>query len=194
QPLWTLPNVAGGGIELDLHARNVRVGEMQSRDAIVKLTRERDGSINLARLMKTTETTGTSKEKDKDERTWTLAFGKLLIERSSIDLEDRVPEPAVKVAIRDLSLSAANYSNARNAKPTAAIGARIGEHGRFAWNGTLATNPVSFAGQVDMSGLDLVAVRPYVESRVNVSLTAGALAAKGNVAVDVPEGAPVKAG
>jgi hypothetical protein len=45
-----------------------------------------------------------------------------------------------------------------------------------------------------MSGLDLVAVRPYVESHVNVSLTAGALAAKGNVAVDVAEGAPVKAG
>src|SRR5262249_51954860 len=58
QPLWTLPNVAGGGIELDLNARSVRVAEMQSRDAIVKLTRERDGSINLARLMKTTATTG----------------------------------------------------------------------------------------------------------------------------------------
>jgi uncharacterized protein involved in outer membrane biogenesis len=196
QPLCTFPSIAGGGIEVDVHEHSVKVGEMQSRDANVKLARERDGSINVTRLMKTTEATGTSKEREKgkDERTWTLAFGKLLIEKTAIDVEDRVPEPAVKVAIRDLSLTATNYSNARNAKSTASLRARIGEHGRAAWNGTLATNPVSFAGQVDVSGLDLVAVRPYVESRVNVSLTAGALAAKGNMAVDVPEGAPVKAG
>jgi hypothetical protein len=36
-------------------------------------------------------------------------------------------------------------------------------------------------------------LRPYVESHANVSLTAGALAAKGAIAVDIPEGAPAKA-
>ncbi len=123
-----------------------------------------------------------------------MTFGKATIERAAIDLEDRVPQPVVKLGIRDLSFTAANYSNARNAKSTASLRGRVGERGRVAWNGPLATNPVSFAGQLDVSGVDLVTVRPYVESRVNVSLTAGALAAKGNVALDVPEGAPVKAG
>src|SRR4030095_6220706 len=172
QPLCTFPSVAGGGIDVDVQGRSVKVAAMQARDAAVKLARERDGSINVARLMKTTEATGTSKDKEKakDERTWTLAFGKLLIARRGIRVEDRVPDPAVKVAVRDLSLTATNYSNARNAKSTASLRARIGERGRVAWNGTLATNPVSFAGQVDMSGLDLVAVRPYVESHVTSSL------------------------
>jgi len=194
QPFWRFPAIAGGGIEVDVHGRSVKVGEMQSRDAAMRLARERDGSIDVARLMKTTETTGTGIGKDRDERTWTLVFGKATIEHAAIDLEDRVPEPVVKLGIRDLSFTAANYSNARNAKSTASLRARVGERGRVAWNGTLVSNPVSFAGQLDVSGLDLVTVRPYVESRVNVSLTAGALAAKGNVALDVPEGAPVKAG
>jgi hypothetical protein len=50
----------------------VKVAEMQSRDAVMKLARERDGSIDVARLMKTTDTTGTSASagKGKDEQTW----------------------------------------------------------------------------------------------------------------------------
>jgi len=200
QPFWRFPAIAGGGIEVDVHGRSVKVAEMQSRDAAIRLARERDGSIDVARLMKTTEATGTGtgtgtgKDRDRDERTWTLTFGKATIERAAIDLEDRVAEPVAKLGIRDLSFTAANYSNARNAKSTASLKARVGAHGRVAWNGTLVSNPVSFAGQLDVSGLDLVTVRPYVESRVNVSLIAGALAAKGMVTLDVPDAAPVKAG
>ena len=197
QPFWRIPAVVGGGIEVDVHGRTVKIAEMQSRDAAMKLARERDGSIDVAGVMKTTAATGTGKDKDKDkdkdERTWTLTFGKATIERAAIDLEDRVREPVVKLGIRDLSFTATNYSNARNAKSAASLRGRIGEHGRVAWSGTLVSNPVSFAGQLDASGLDLVTLRPYVELGVNVSLTAGALAAKGNLALDVPEGAPVKA-
>ena len=189
QPFWTFPTITGSGIDVDVRSRNVKIAEMQSRDAVMKLARERNGSIDVARLMKTTETTGTKK----DERTWTLAFGKFMFERASIDLEDRVPEPTVKLAIRDVVLSAADYSNARGAKSTTSVRARVGDRGRLAWSGALATNPVSFSGQLDVSGLDLVTVRPYVESRANVSLTAGTLAAKGAVAVDIPDRAPVTA-
>ena len=64
----------------------------------MRLARERNGSLDVARVMKTTEATGTGK----DERTWTLALGKFVVERASIDVEDRVPDPGVKLAIRDL--------------------------------------------------------------------------------------------
>lgn len=189
QPFWTVPAVAGKGIEFDLHERDVKVAEMQSQEASMRLARERNGSIDVARLMKTTATTGTAK----DERTWTLVFGTFVFERASIDLEDRVPEPNVKLAIRDLAVTATNFSNARGTKSTTTIRARVGDRGRLMWSGALATNPVSFSGQLDVSGLDLVTVRPYVESRANVSLTAGTLAAKGAIAVDNPEAAATRA-
>jgi hypothetical protein len=189
QPFCNFPAVTASGIDVDVRERSVKVAEMLSRDATAKLARERSGSIDVSRLMKTTEHTGTGK----DERTWTLAFAKFLFERASIDLEDRVPEPTVKLAIRDLAFNAANYSNARGAKSTTTVHARVGDRGRLSWSGALATNPVSFSGQLDVSGVDLVTVRPYVESHANVSLTAGALAAKGAIGVDVPERAPVTA-
>ena len=189
QPFWIMPSIAADGVDVDVAMRSVKVAQLQSRDGSMKLARERNGSIDVARVMKTTEATGTAS----DERTWTLAFEKWQIERSSIDIEDRVPEPAVKLAVRGFALTAANYSNARGAKATTSIHARVGQRGRLAWNGMLATNPVSFSGQLDASGLDLLTVRPYVESGTNLSLIAGTLAAKGSVAVDLPERSPGKA-
>jgi uncharacterized protein involved in outer membrane biogenesis len=189
KPFWFYPNLAAAGIEFDLRGRTVNIADLESHGASMKLARERNGSIDLTRLVKTTETTGTAK----DERTWTLAFGKFVVDRASIDLEDRVPQPAVKLAIRDLAFTTVNYSNARGAKSTTTVRARIGDRGHLVWSGNLATNPVSFSGQLDVSGLDMVTVRPYLESHANVSLTAGALAAKGALAIDVPERAAATA-
>ncbi|MCC6194115.1 MAG: DUF748 domain-containing protein, partial [Burkholderiales bacterium] len=106
------------------------------------------------------------------------------------DAEDRVPQPTVKFAVHDLSLHASDFSNARDAKSTVALKARVGRQGRLAYDGALATNPFAIAGRVDASGLDLVALRSYIESQVDVSLTAGTLAAKGNVSLG---GSPMKA-
>ena len=186
-PFWRIPGIAASGVEVDTRTRNVRIADVASRKATLRLAREHDGSIDVARIMKTTAETTTT-----NERTWALTLGKLALDDVSIDLEDRVQDPAVKLPVRDLSVEASDYSNARNARSAVALRARVGERGRVAWNGTLVTNPVSLSGRLDVSGLDLVKVRPYVESQVNVSVTGGTLAAKGMLALDIPEGAPVK--
>ncbi|HTQ00475.1 MAG TPA: DUF748 domain-containing protein [Casimicrobiaceae bacterium] len=187
-PFWRFPGIAASGVDVDVRARNVTIAEVTSHKAAMRAVRERNGSIDVARLMKTTASTSTA-----NERTWALTLGKLTLDGVSIDAEDRVPDPAVKLPVRDLSLEASNYSNARNARSTVALRARVGEHGRIAWNGTLTTNPVSLSGRVDVSGLDLVKVRPYVESQANVSVTGGTLAAKGTFALELAENAPAKA-
>lgn len=180
QPLATFPGLEANGVDVDLNARRVAIAALTSRDASVKLARERDGTLNVARLMKTSETTGTAK----DERTWTLAFAKFAVERASIDTEDRVPDPPVKLAVHDFTFEAANFSNARDAKANVTVRARVGKGGRVAWTGKMATNPVTMSGRVDLSGLELITVRPYVESQVNVSVTGGTLAATGDFAFD----------
>jgi hypothetical protein len=118
---------------------------------------------------------------------------KLALDRASIDLGDREVDPPVKVTLRELALTATGYSNARNARSKLNVRARVGARGRLAWNGELATNPVSAAGRLDVSDIDMVPVRPYVESQVNVSVTAGLLTAKGDLAFAVPDAAPVTA-
>jgi hypothetical protein len=182
QPFATLPVVNAQGVDVDVRARRVAIATLASRDAAIKLARERNGKFDVARVMKTSATTGTAQ----DEGTWTLALAKFAVERASVDVEDRVPEPKVKLAVRDLAFDAANWSNARGAKSVVDVHARVGNRGRLSWNGTLGTNPIALGGRVDVAGLDLVTVRPYVESQVDVSVTSGTLAAKGNFVADDP--------
>lgn len=190
EPLWRVPQLQATGIDVDVAAHGVSIAAIEGSGAVLRIARERDGTLEAARIMKTTQSTGTASA---DDRTWTLQVRKVALDRVSADLEDRVPNPPVKLAARDLSLSIGDYSNARGAKSQLALRTRLGDRGRFAFEGPVVTNPFSIAGRLDASGLGLVSVRPYVESQVNVSLTGGQLAAKGNLSVETREGASAKA-
>ena len=67
-PLWRLPQMALRSIDVDVAARKVTVGDLDSRGAALRLVRESDGTLEVARLMRTTASTGTSA----DTGTWTL--------------------------------------------------------------------------------------------------------------------------
>jgi uncharacterized protein involved in outer membrane biogenesis len=188
-PLWRVPALGAKDIDVDVAARRVSIGEVAGSGATLRIARERDGTLEAARLMKTTHTTGTAA----DDRTWTLLAKKFTLDRTAVDVEDRVPDPPVKLAARDLSVSVADYTNARGAKSQLALRTRLGDRGRVAFAGPLATNPFSIAGRLDASGLNVVSIRPYVESHVNVVLTGGLVAAKGNLSVETRENAPVQA-
>jgi hypothetical protein len=139
--------------------------------------------------MKTTARTGTAAS----EETWTLAVGKLALDRVAVDFEDRGTQPAVRIALRELAVTAANYTNARGGEVDVTARTRVGERGRIAFTGPVVTNPFALAGNIDASGLALVAVKPYLEPRVNVVLTNGTLAAKGRVALDTSDAGPMHA-
>ena len=189
QAFARFPSIAGSGIDVDVNARRVTIAELASRDATLRIVRNRDGSVDAARLMKTSPATGTSR----DEETWVLALAKLVLDRASIDVEDRGPDVPVKLALREFAVTAANVGNARGAKSALTLRTRVGERGRAAWSGTFASNPLAASGRVEISGVDLVPLRPYIESQVDVSLTAGTLAAAGTFDVGTPDGGPAKA-
>jgi len=189
RPFLRLPAVSATGIGADVAARRIEVASVDVRDPAAQVARERDGAIDVTRIIKTSATTGTAQDAD----TWTLLVDRLSVQRARLDVEDRMHRPPGRLTARDVDLTARHYSNARNAKMTVALRSRIGTRARAAYDGTLGTNPFSLAGAVDVTGLDLVSVRPYVESQVNVSLTGGALAAKGRITLDLPENGQARA-
>ena len=78
--------------------------------------------------------------------------------------------------------AAENLSNARDAKASVDIAARIGAHGRLHAAGALATDPLAGDWRIDVRAIDLAPLRPYFEDRTNVIVTSGALSAKGRLA------------
>ena len=188
-PLWRMPALAIGGIDVDLGGRKLTLGEMQGRDVRLRVVRERDGTLELARIVKERGGTGPAPA----DAGWSMLVKRIAFERGAIDIEDRVPEPPVKLALRSVSATVADWSNLPGAKSGLTLRTQVGEGGRLAFAGPFAVNPFSIAGRLDASGLALVTARPYVEPHVNVVLTGGALAAKGELAVAVVGNGPVRA-
>lgn len=189
QPFLRLPAVSATGIGADIAARRIEIASLEMRNPVALVARERNGTIDVTRIVRTAATTGT----DADAQTWTLLVDRLAVQRASLDVEDRMQRRPLKLTARGMDITARGYSNARGAKTTVALRARLGQRARVAYDGTVGTNPFALAGAVDVSGLDLVSVRPYVEAQVNVSLTGGALAAKGRVTLDLVEDGPARA-
>ena len=187
-PLWRVPTLTATGVDVDVRARKVAFGELKSRSPSLRIVRERDGSLEFARVLKP----GQARDVTPSGAEWTFAATKASTEHGAIDFEDRVPTPAVKLAIRDVDLLASDLSNARGAKSQFKLSGRIGEHGRVAFAGPVATRPLSLSGTLEASGLALVALKPYFEHEVNVVVTNGVFAAKGQVGMDVPDGAAVR--
>ena len=186
-PLWRVPTLTATGVDVDVRARKVTFGELKSHSPVLRIVRERDGSLEFARVVKPGRAKG-----EPTGGEWTVAMTRTSTEHGAIDFEDRVPTPAVKLAIREVDLAASDLSNARGTKSQLKLSGRIGEQGRMAFAGPITTRPLSLSGTLEASGLALIAFKPYFEHEVNVVVTSGVLAAKGRVGLDVPDGAAVR--
>lgn len=189
EPLWRVPQLTARNVDVDTAARRVAMDELRAQSGALRIVRDRDGTLEAARLVKTTKATGTSA----DTQTWTIAAKRLALERIALRIEDRVPDPPVRLGGSDVTVVLSDYSNARNSKTAMTLSGRLGERGRVRFTGPITTNPFSIAGDLDASGLDLVPLKSYVEPHVNVTLTSGAVAAKGRLSVSVPEDAAASA-
>ena len=52
-PLWRVPTLTATGVDVDVRARKVTFGELKSRGPTLRIVRERDGSLEFARVLKT---------------------------------------------------------------------------------------------------------------------------------------------
>ena len=66
-------------------------------------------------------------------------------------------------------------------KSAIAVTARIGSSGRLRVRGAVVADPLAADWKIDATGIDLVPFRPYIESRTNIVVTSGSVAAKGRL-------------
>ena len=186
-PVSQAPRIALHQVDVDVHGRKVTLGELQSSGAVLRMARDGDGTFEMTRLVRAAGN-GTPA----DDATWTLSTRKLSLDRVALDIEDRVPQPPFKLALRDLSLTAIGGSSAPGATSHVTLRAKIGKQGHVAFSGPLTRIPFRIDGHLDVSAFNLIALKPYVEPVVNVVLTDGTLQAKGRLSIDVPASSGVR--
>jgi uncharacterized protein involved in outer membrane biogenesis len=181
-PVSQAPRITLHQVDVDVRGRKVTLGELQSSGALLRMARDSDGTFEMTRLVRAAE-----KGAPTDNATWTVLTRKLALDHVALDVEDRVPQPPFKLALRDLDVTAIDISSAPGATAKIALHAKVGKRGHVAFTGPLTRMPFRLNGALDLSGFALTALKPYVEPQVNVIVTDGTLKAKGRLSLDVPD-------
>lgn len=161
--------------------------------AQAKVSRERDGSLNVLRLFgleSEAQDGRTEAIAAPEERTAPIRVDELTIDDSAISVEDRTIDPAVTIALAPISLVFKNLTT----QPTEPIAfeAKVGveKHGRIDANGTLTLEPFTSELELELTDLGLPVLQPYIAQSTALTLHSGKLGAKGKVAVAAAEADP----
>ena len=179
----------------DLVARRVALGEISSKGLRLNAVRERDGSIDLAKLVPpaTSPPTGMPTDTTRD-KPFLIELRKATIDNYAIRIEDRTRDDPFTWSIEPLSATLEKFSTAPGAKASSSLKGTVNRKGTLSVAGPFGVNPPTANLRVDLRALDIVPVQRLVDDKVNVTITSGLLSTKGSLRVDAAPGKPLRAG
>jgi len=170
------------GVHADVAKRDATVEKVELTGGTVNAWRERDGALNLAALAgapgkPATPAAATTPAPATATPAWTWQVADIAVSGIGIALEDRGVTPAAPLAIHDLALGIRNLSQ-DDAKPLGIdLQLGIGDSGHVASKGELVLRDAAYKGRLDITGLDLTPVQPYLQQETDMTLLSGRLAA-----------------
>jgi hypothetical protein len=185
-PIAAVPKIHLAGTQFSYGTRSVRVDTIAIDGALVRASREADGSLSVARFAKSNETAAAEAP---SEAPWHWAVGEIRIADAALDLEDRAVSPAVQLNLAPIALTVAGLSGEPGTKMN--VTADIGVAGKplLKSNGEVQLTPLTAALALDLDAFDLSILQPYVAEATNLSLRSGRLSVKGDVSAATEEGA-----
>lgn len=191
QPFFSLLSASVKNARLDLAKRTLEIGEFASRSGKLKLRRERDGTLDLAKLAgATTKKTVTKKADDP----WNVTLKKFALSDYGARFEDKLPDQGVILSGDPISIAAENLSTAKGSKAKFDLHANLGKTGVIGAEGSLVLEPLAANLKLDVKGIDLVALQPYFTENFNVSVTRGAVSTRGKLDLVLPASGPARIG
>lgn len=192
EPLWRI-----GALELkdgtvDVAKKSVIIGAIEARDGSGYIQRDRDGTLNLARLVKPAPAAPPPAAAAKPAGAeWRVDAKQVIFDRFRVNVDDRSNAAPAKIRVSDLNLRAENISTAKNQRTRATLRARVNDKGTLRLSGSATANPVNGKFLVDAQDIALVPFQPYLE-RINLLLTGGGVGTKGELTFDASGSGPAK--
>lgn len=112
---------------------------------------------------------------------WEVRIPRINFRNLALGLEDRSLAPAPVFELKPLNVTIEGYSTAPGTSVKAGLDAVVNGRGVLKAQATANLDTLATTVELDASGLDLALAQPYIAREASVTLTRGALAAKGQV-------------
>jgi uncharacterized protein involved in outer membrane biogenesis len=190
QPFVRVRSLVAKGATVDVAARTAGIGELTIGDPALEVRRGEDGVLNLARIAVPATSDAPAAT---SAQPWRVDIARASLRRGAVTFEDLAVGEPVKLRIAPLSLAAEGLSTGKSRRARVSLRATVNRSGTLAASGRLGLQPLSVQLSVDAQSIGFVTLRSYIDDRVNVDVTSGALSAKGTASFEMPTGAPVRA-
>lgn len=187
------------GAGADLQAQTASLGSIAVREAAVRLRREKDGRLNVERVVRTSQAGAQEKPKSAPAparsagQPWRIDLPELSVERSSVAFEDLAAGEPLRVSVAPIQLKAEKLSTAKGQRGNVSLRATIDKTGTLAASGPLTLDPLSGSLRLDARTIAIAPAQRYIDDQVNLAITSGAVSAKGVAAFEIPAGGAIKA-
>jgi hypothetical protein len=170
-----LPRIEVTGIDVDALARDAKVGAVTVKGGTLRVRREADGTLELAKMAPPTSETPP----------WTWSIGAVAISGIAVGWEDRAAPRPVSLPLTELGLRLEKLRSERDAVSPLSVSLAWNGSGRIAVQGSV--QPLGGKGtlEVDAADLDLVPLEPYLAESLAARLTGGRAGAKVKLGFDV---------
>jgi hypothetical protein len=184
-PLFVLPKLTLDRLDASPTAHKVHVSQIGLTGGDIDIRRDTDGRLNwvtrldnlTSRLQQATANTSGNTSPTTSEPTapaWRATLGELDLTGFRADIEDRIPRPAVKTSLEDISMRI--FPQTDNTSPHTLEGSmRISTGGATRFKGTFHEQPLSVVADLDLQGLALPPFAPYTTQFARFVLESGSL-------------------
>lgn len=173
---------AGRAGSLSVAGREATVGELALRGVRGTLYRSREGVFERFAAPAAGAFEASQAAADRPGGTpWKLAAGRVRGEEIGLRLVDRSFDPAAIQNVRNLAFDVENLSFAPGAPAKVAGRFAFNRAGAGALTGTLQWSPLSAALSLDLEGIELPPLQPYIGQRFNAAVARGSFALHGDL-------------
>ena len=188
-PWITLPAVEVGGTTLELAQRRVHIERVSIANAAAMAWRERDGTLNLARLAAPRAAADAaapaaataSVAATPAAAAWDVSVATIELKGATLEFEDRGIEPAGRMKLTPVDATIAGYSLQPGTPLTLDASVGFDGHGRLAARGAVTPAPLAADLELQLADFALPPLQPWVATATALRLETGSVDAKGRL-------------
>ncbi|MBV5321154.1 MAG: DUF748 domain-containing protein [Sulfuricurvum sp.] len=137
--------------------------------------RSHEGKIDWLNYIEEIQKAFPSEESDESKTPWTYGIDEIALNNSGIGFVDEVPNKKVAFNLDQMSLNLKGFQSNPSVKNDLTFSSRINEKSTIELKSEIVRAPLSSSGRVNITGLDLSTIDPYIEPSTYASLRRGNL-------------------
>jgi hypothetical protein len=177
--------------EASLAKKMIHLTLLKTFDGSLLARQNADGTINLLAMLKRPATPAAAPPAATNEVPWTILVDEIAVDGYNVALEDKKPAKPAKFNLAGISFHATNFSTVSNAPLAVDVAMNLNQAGRFTARGAVRLQPPSADLTLDLTGMDLRPLQPYVEEQAKLALGGGLFSVRGHAVYSSEKGSPM---